>query len=79
MSNFLTLIYKGEVKHLSEAEIAEVNQVCLLLGVDISAVQLNKAKPKDSPSRKRNRPLGSQSTAVTEQVEEEPRIGQVSH
>ena len=64
MNNFLALLYKGEVKHLSEAEISEVNQVCLLLGVDISAVQLNKAKPKDSPSRKKNRPLGKSAAEV---------------
>ena len=56
--NFLSLTYKGEVKHLSEVEINQVNQVCQLFGVDILAVQLNKAKPKDSPTRKKNMTLG---------------------
>jgi len=56
--NFLSLTYKGEVKHLSEVEINQVNQVCQLFGVDIPAVQLNKAKPKDSPTRKKNMTLG---------------------
>ena len=58
------------MKHLSEVEISDVNQVCLLLGVDISAVQLNKAKPKDSPSRKKSRPLGR--SAATPLVIEDP-------
>ena len=69
--NFLSLAYKGEVKHLSEVEITQVNQVCQLFGVDIQAVQLNKAKPKDSPTRKKNLTLGSILKEPTDTQEKE--------
>jgi len=73
--NFLCLTYKGEVKNLSEQEITEVNQVCQILEVDITATNINKAKPKASPARKKNVTLGKtvkESPEILEIDETEP-------
>ena len=58
MTSFLSLLYKGEAKQVSDDAIDEVNQVCHLLGVDLQAIKLNKAAPKESSARKKRVLLG---------------------
>ena len=63
------------MKNLSEQEITEVNQVCQILEVDITATNINKAKPKASPARKKNVTLGKtvkESPEILEIDETEP-------
>ena len=58
MNSFLSLVYKGEAKQISESEIDQLNQICNLLGSNVAAIKLNKTAPKESPVRKKRVLLG---------------------
>ena len=58
IEKFLSLVYKGEARHLSNNEIKSVNALCSMLGADIDAVKLDKNVPKESSIRKTTVKLG---------------------